>query len=245
VWGSALAGLALFAGASFQQVGLLYTTAGKAGFITCLYVVIVPVLGLFVGHRCSISVWLGAGLAVIGLYFLTINESLTLEKGDLLELIGAFFWALHVLWIGHMAQRANPVQIACVQFAVCSALCFAAAALFEDISLTAVRQAAFAIAYGGLLSAGVAFTLQIVSQRHCPPAHAAIIMSLETVFAALAGWIILGETFSIGGLVGCALMLSSLMIVQLPPILSAKATGMARQEEGHDVHMPVDHPLGQ
>ncbi|MCF7974487.1 MAG: DMT family transporter [Phycisphaerae bacterium] len=245
VWGSGLAGLALFAASSCQQVGLLYTTAGKAGFITCLYVVIVPILGLFVGHRCGISVWLGAGLAVIGLYFLTIKESLTLEQGDLLELIGAFFWAVHVLWIGHMARRASPAQIACVQFAVCSILCFAAAGLFEDISLEAVGHAGFAIAYGGLLSAGVAFTLQIVSQRHCPPAHAAIIMSLETVFAAAAGWIILGETFSAGGLVGCALMLSSLMIVQLPPILSATTRGVTRPPKTDSLPVPVDHPLGQ
>jgi drug/metabolite transporter (DMT)-like permease len=238
LWGSSLAGLALFVGSSLQQVGLLYTTAGKAAFVTCLYVVIVPILGLFVGHKCGKSVWIGTGMAVVGLYFLTINESLTIGKGDLLELIGALFWALHVIWIGTLVKRVNPIHIACIQFTVCSILCFVAAGCFENISLEAVGHASLAIAYGGLLSAGVAYTLQIVSQRHCPPAHAAIILSLETVFAALAGWLILHETLGIRGLIGCALMLSSLMIVQLPPLLS-------RRKAKTTPPLPVDHPLGQ
>ena len=246
VWrGGALAGLILFAGASLQQVGLIYTTAGKAGFITCLYVVIIPLLGLVLGQRCAKAVWLGAVLAVTGLYFLTIEESLVMGRGDLLVFIGAFFWAAHVIWIGYVAKRAHPVQIACTQFIICSVLCSVTALCTETTSIQAVRQAALPILYGGLLSAGVAFTLQIVSQRHCPPAHAAIILSLETVFAALAGWVVLGETLTAWGLLGCALMLASLMIVQLPPLLSSKVSRARAASTSDAIDIPIEHPFGQ
>jgi drug/metabolite transporter (DMT)-like permease len=221
-WGGILAGLALFAGASLQQVGLLYTTAGKAGFITSLYVVIIPLMGLFLGHRCGISVWVGAVLAVAGLYLLSVRGSFTIEPGDLLVMISAFFWAAHVLLIGYLAIRTNPVHIACVQFFTCSVLSLLVAGLVEHITMRAICSAAIPILYGGVLSAGVAFTLQVVSQRTCPPAHAAIIMSLETVFAALAGWAILNERFLLRDFVGCGLMLIALLVVQLPPMLSSK-----------------------
>jgi len=242
--GGALAGLILFVGASFQQVGLISTTAGKAGFITCLYVVIVPILGLLLGQRCGKAVWIGAILAVIGLYLLTVEESLSIGRGDLLVLAGSLFWALHVIWIGYVAKRANPVYIAFTQFVVCSILCLTLAVCTEDINARAVRQAAFPILYGGILSVGVGFTLQIVSQRHCPPAHAAIILSLETVFAAGAGWLMLGETFTVRGLVGCALMLASLLIVQLPPILSTSKLQVQGAQHDSDP-LPVEHPYGQ
>jgi len=243
--GGALAGLILFAGASFQQVGLMSTTAGKAGFITCLYVVIVPILGLALGHRCGKAVWIGAILAVIGLFLLTIEESLTMGRGDLLVLTGAFFWATYIMLIGYLAKRANPARIACTQFVICSVLCLLAAVFTEDISVQAVRQAAFPIMYGGLLSVGVGFTLQIMSQQHSPPAHAAIIMSLETVFAALAGWIVLGETFTARGLLGCALMLASLMIVQFPLLLFSRQALSPIQSPEETDSVPVDHHFGR
>jgi drug/metabolite transporter (DMT)-like permease len=241
----ALAGLVLFVGASFQQVGLMSTTAGKAGFITCLYVVIVPILGLALGQRCGKAVWIGAILAVIGLYLLTIEESLSIGRGDLLVLAGSFFWALHVIWIGYVAKRANPVHIACTQFVICSVLCLTVAVCTEEITVPAVRQAAFPVLYGGILSAGVGFTLQVVSQRHCPPAHAAIILSLETVFAAGAGWLMLGETFTVRGFVGCALMLASLMIVQLPPLLAVKKSHTSGPSQSGSDSAPIEHPFGQ
>lgn len=215
IFGSAIAGLALFAGASFQQMGLVYTTAGKAGFITSLYVVIVPFVGWFLGQRCPIAVWVGAILAVAGLYLLSMTESFTVGRGDLLVLVSAFFWAVHVLLIGYLATRANPVRIACMQFFTCSILSLLMAGLTERVSTGAIWQAAVPILYGGVLSAGVAFTLQVVCQRTCPPAHAAIIMSLETVFAALAGWAILGERFQLRQIVGFALMFAALLVVQL------------------------------
>jgi len=220
--GGALAGLALFGGASLQQMGLLYTTAGKAGFITSLYVVLVPLMGLFLGHRCGWFLWLGVALAVAGLYLLSVTESFAIGRGDLLVLVGAFFWAIHVQLIGYLAKRGSPLRIAWVQFVVCSALSLVAAVLTEDISLAGVREATIPILYGGILSAGVAFTLQVVCQRTSPPAHAAIIMSLETVFAALAGWLVLSERLGLRDIAGCALMLAGLMVVQLPPLLRAK-----------------------
>jgi drug/metabolite transporter (DMT)-like permease len=221
--GGGLAGLALFGGASMQQIGLLDTTAGKAGFITSLYVVLVPIVGLFLGQRCGLSVWAGAMLAVAGLYLLTVTESFTIGRGDLLVFIGAFFWTIHVHLIGYLAKRANPLCIACLQFIACSALSLLAAALFEQIALPAIREATIPILYGGVLSAGVAFTLQVVCQRTSPPAHAAIVMSLETVFAALAGYVMLHERLGPRDIAGCSLMFAGLIVVQLPLLLSSPA----------------------
>lgn len=222
--GGILAGLALFGGASFQQIGLQYTTAGKAGFITCLYVVIVPLIGLLLGHRCGLFVWIGAALAVIGLYLLSVTESFTIARGDLLVLVGAFFWAVHVLLIDYLAKRAHCLRIACIQFATCSVLGLAVAMFTEQISLSATCRAAVPILYAGILSTGIAFTLQIVCQRISPPAHAAIIMSMETVFAALAGWVVLSEILDARDLAGCAIMLLGLIAVQIAPPPNAPAS---------------------
>ena len=224
LYGGGLVGLALFGGASMQQMGLVYTTAGKAGFITSLYVVLVPVLGRLLGQRIGVSVWTGAILAVAGLYLLSVTGSFTIGRGDLLVLIGAFFWAVHVHLIGYLAKRANPRNIACLQFLACSALSLVAAVLFEEIAIAPILQATVPIFYGGVLSAGVAFTLQIIGQRTSPPAHAAIVMSLETVFAALAGYVVLHERLGPRDLAGCALMLAGLMVVQLPLLLSSPST---------------------
>ncbi len=237
--GGALAGLALFGGASLQQMGLQYTTAGKAGFVTSLYVVLVPLMGLAIGHRAGLSLWIGIALTVAGLYLLSVTESFAIARGDLLVLGSAFFWALHVQTIGYLAQRANPIRIACVQFVVCSALSGVAAAFSESIAPVDIAKAMIPILYGGIFSAGVAFTLQVVCQRTSPPAHAAVIMSLETVFAALAGWLILGERLGLRGLAGCLLMLSGLMVVQLPPLLRGSS------HEGEEVRhrlIPVEEP---
>lgn len=230
LYGGGLAGLALFGGASMQQMGLLYTTASKAAFITSLYVMLVPILGRVLGQRCGLPVWAGATLSVVGLYLLSVAESFTLGRGDLLVLIGAFFWAIHVHLIGYLAKRANPLHIACVQFLACSALSLVAAVPFEQVTLPAVRAATVPILYGGILSAGVAFTLQVVCQRTSPPSHAAIVMSLETVFAALAGYVILHEHLGPRDLVGCALMFAGLLVVQLPLLFGSPATPTAASQ---------------
>lgn len=214
-WGGAAAGAALFAGASLQQVGLVYTTAGNAGFITGLYVVIVPILGLFFGQRTDAGTWWGAFLAASGLYLLSITEGFHLAFGDLLELLGAFVWAGHVLIIGWLSPRFSAVKLAFFQFAACSALSLVTAAVFEPISMTAIHRAGIPILYGGLLSVGVAYTLQVVGQKQAHPAHAAILLSLEAVFAAIGGRLLLEETMTPRGLVGCGLMMLGMLLTQL------------------------------
>ncbi len=215
IWGGGLAGVVLFVAAALQQVGLVYTTAGKAGFITGLYVIIVPLMGLFWGFRPGWGGWLGACLAVAGLYLLSVTEDFTLARGDFLELLGAFFWAAHVLILGWLSPRVRRIRLACTQFAVCALLSLIAASAVETIAWSGIRAAAVPILYGGLLSVGVAYTLQVVAQRHAPPVHAAVILSLEAVFAALAGWLILGEVLGLRGIVGCGLMLSGMLAAQL------------------------------
>lgn len=209
--GGGLTGVVLFSGATLQQVGLVYTTAGKAGFITGLYVIIVPLMGLFLGHRPGWGGWAGACMAAVGLYLLSVTEAWTFAQGDLWELFGAFFWAAHVLILSWLSPRMDRMKLACTQYVVCSLLSLIGAGLTETMSLESMMGAIAPILYGGVLSVGIAYTLQVVAQRHAPPTHAAIILSLEAVFAALAGWVVLGETLSLRGLIGCALMFSGML----------------------------------
>ncbi len=215
LFGGAALGLALFSGASLQQIGLVYTTAGKAGFITGLYVIMVPVLGLFWKQQPKIGTWIGVILAAIGLYFLSVTEQFTIEMGDLLVLIGAIFWAAHVLIVGWLSPRINPIKLAFSQYVACSILSLITASVVELITLSSIFEAAIPILYAGLLSVGIAYTLQVIAQRDAHPAHAAILLSLEAVFAAVGGWLILGEIISPRGLVGCGLMLAGMLLSQL------------------------------
>jgi drug/metabolite transporter (DMT)-like permease len=215
VLGGMLAGLALFAGASLQQVGIVSTTAGKAGFITGLYIVLVPLFGILWGHKTGTLAWLGAVTAVAGLYFLTMNGILDVNSGDLLVLASAFFWAFHVLLIGQFSARIGPLRLAFVQYVICSALSFIVASATERFSLQNIAGAAIPILYAGFFSVGLAYTLQVVAQRKAHPSHAAIILSLEAVFAVLGGWLILGEVVSARGVLGCALMLIGMVLAQL------------------------------
>ena len=215
VWGGGLAGLFLFAGASLQQVGLVYTTAGNAGFITGLYVVIVPIMGLLLRQRTHVGTWLGAFLAALGLYFLSITKEMTIAWGDLLVLIGAFFWAAHVLIIGRLSPRMDSLKLAITQFAVCALLSLLTALIVESPNWNGLRQAALPILYGGLGSVGVAYTLQVVAQKDAHPAHAAILLSLEAVFAAIGGGWLLNETLTERAMFGCGLMLIGMLLSQL------------------------------
>ncbi len=213
--GGVLAGVFLFLGSSLQQVGIVYTTAGKAGFITGLYVVIVPFLGLALKHKISVGKWLGASLAVIGLYFLTITGSFTIHKGDFYVLLSAFFWAGHMHVIGWLSPKIESSKIALMQFSIVSILSFAVAFVIETFTFQDILKAAVPILYGGLMSVGVAYTVQVVAQKQAPPTHAAIILSLESVFAVLGGWLILSEVLSLRSLFGCALMLAGMLMSQL------------------------------
>ena len=223
--GGSLAGLALFGGISFQQVGLVYTTAGKAGFITGLYVVIVPIMGLLWRAHTTLGTWLGAVLAAVGLYLLSITADFSIAYGDLLVLCGAFIWAAHVHIVGRAAPRLDPVMLATLQYAVCALLSWIAALLVEEIVWAGILQAAIPILYGGGMSVAVAYTLQIVAQRNAHPAHAAILLSLESVFAALGGWMVLHESLSLRSLAGCALMLTGMLLSQLHAMWKAPADG--------------------
>ena len=209
------AGAVLFLGSSLQQIGLVYTTAGKAGFITGLYVLLVPILGLFVRHRPAWGTWAGAALAVPGLYFLSVTDALRLAPGDGWVALGAAFWALHVLIIARLSPGRDPYRLASAQFAVTGALSLVVAFLVEAPAADGLRNAALPILYGGVMSVGVAFTLQVVAQREAPPAHAAVLMSLETVFAALGGAWLLGETLGSRGLFGCGLLLAGMLLSQV------------------------------
>ncbi|EFL51145.1 protein of unknown function DUF6 transmembrane [Solidesulfovibrio fructosivorans JJ]] len=215
--GGLLAGAVLFAGASLQQVGLLYTTAGKAGFITGLYVVLVPLLGFFLGQRPARGDVIGAVAAACGLYFLSVNEDLSLAPGDGLELIGAFFWAGHVLLIGWLSPRTRALPLAMTQYAVCSVLSLVCAFLYETVTWEGIVGAAWPILYGGLFSVGLAYTLQVIAQRDAKPTHAAILLSFETVFAAIGGALMLDERLGGRGLFGCALMFTGMLVSQLWP----------------------------
>ena len=212
----ALAGVVLFAGASLQQVGLVCTTAGKAGFITGLYVVLVPLLGLLWGERVYLPAWIGAISAVAGLYLLSVSEQLSISPGDLWITLGALFWALHVQLIARLTQSIDALPLAAMQFAVCSLLSFGAAWATETITWEAVRAAMVPLLYGSFMSVGIAYTLQVVAQRHASPTPAAIIMSLESPFAAFGGWLLLGETMEMRQIMGAALMLAGMLIAQIP-----------------------------
>nr|WP_239057880.1 DMT family transporter [Pseudodesulfovibrio sp. JC047] len=228
--GGGLLGIALFVGASLQQMGLAgpvltqfgfeATTAGKAGFITGLYVVFVPIFGLLLAQKPGWGTWIGAGLAVVGMYFLSVTSDLTISFGDLLVLVSAVFWAGHVLLVGKLSPGLDAVdalKLSLIQFIACAFLSMVGAFATEEITLTGLIGAAPSIAYGGLMSVGVAYTLQVVAQRDAQPAHAAIILSLESVFGVIGGCLMLGEVLTMRALIGCGLMLVGMVLSQLRP----------------------------
>ena len=214
-----LAGLVLFLGATFQQIGLIYTTAGKAAFTTCLYIVIVPMLGIFFKQYISMSTWFGCIVAIMGLYLLCVKEDFSISYGEVLELIGAFLWSIHILIIDRFSKKINVLTLSFVQFSTCSVLSLVAACFTETMSIDMLRQALVPLLYGGIFSVGIAYTLQAVGQKYAQPSHTAIILSMETVFAAIGGWIILNERLGVQELIGCAIMLIGMLLAQLQNIM--------------------------
>ncbi|MCQ4349085.1 DMT family transporter [Pseudomonas stutzeri] len=215
--GGLLLGLALTLGINLQQVGLLFTSVTNSGFITGLYVIMVPLLGLLLGQRAGPGIWLGACLAVLGMALLSIGPDFRVASGDWLQLAGAAVWGVHVLLVGALASRHDPLRLAFLQFATCALLSLLLALLFEEIDGAAILRAGPSILYGGLLSVGIGYTLQVVAQKHAIASHAAIILSLEAVFAALAGALLLDEALAPRGYLGCALMLAGMLVAQLWP----------------------------
>jgi drug/metabolite transporter (DMT)-like permease len=210
-------GLALALGINLQQVGLLFTSVTNSGFITGLYVIVVPLLGLLLGHKTGLGTWLGCLLAVVGMCLLSIGDNFHVASGDWLQLIGAFVWGGHVVLVSLFASRHDPIRLAFLQFATCSVVSLLLAVLFEPIVLNAVIDAGPALLYGGIVAVGVGYTLQVVAQKHAIASHAAIILSLEAVFAAIAGAWILGEALQLRGYIGCGLMLAGMLLAQLWP----------------------------
>ncbi|MBW2655379.1 MAG: DMT family transporter [Deltaproteobacteria bacterium] len=211
-----ISGIFLFFGISLQQVGIVYTTAGKAGFITGLYVVIVPILNLFLKQEnTTLGTWIGAIMAGIGMFLLSVTKDLTINFGDLLVLGSAFCFASHLIIIGRISNRFNTALLSLVQCLVCAGLSLLVAVVFETFILADILRVSIPLLYGGILSVGVAYSLQIYGQRNSPASHAAIIFSLESVVAAIGGWIILNEILSGSAIFGCGLMLAGMLISQL------------------------------
>jgi len=215
---------------STQQIGISMTSAGKAGFITALYIVMVPVLGIFLKRKIPGIVWLCVPISLTGFYFLCMDSALSVSTGDLFCLLGAFCFSLHILTIDRFAARLiDGVMMSCVQFLTAGVLSAVMAFIFEDPSWKSIRAAGGPILYAGLLSNGVAFTLQVVAQRYAELTSATLLMSMESVFAALSGWLFLKEIMSIRELFGCLLVFCAVILIQIPIIYKEK-TGIKEQK---------------
>lgn len=212
-----LLGLVLFSAINLQQVGLLGTSVSNAGFITGLYVVIVPVLLRLGGRHVTRQAWIAVALATAGLYYLSVKPDAGIAAGDWLQLGGALLWAAHVLLVGRLARRHDPLRLSVLQYLVAGLLSLAVAVAQETLTPEGLRQAAWAIAWGGVLSIGVAYTLQAIAQRHAIASHAAVIYSSEGLFSALCGWLVLGEQIGLRGWFGAGLLLAAMLLAQWRP----------------------------
>ncbi len=208
-------GLILFIASTFQQIGMSYTAASKAGFITSLYVILVPVFGLFFGRKVTKTLWTGVLVTLVGLYLLSVREGFSLEFGDSLLIGSAIFFAMHMLMIGTYAPKHNVILLSVFQFGVTAILSLLAAFYYEEIDILSIQQAAVPILYAGVFSVGIAFTLQAYAQKKAHPAHAAIIFSFESVFALFGGWLILNEVIDLRSGIGSLFMLAGIIISQI------------------------------
>lgn len=215
--GGLLCGTILFIASSLQQIGMTATTsAGKAGFITAMYVVLVPIIGIFFKRRIPLNVWCSAFLVMLGLYLLCIKNDFTVETGDIYVLVCACFFAMHILVIDRFAPMVDGVRLSCLQFFVSGGIGLIFMFIFERPDLKSILDCTLPILYSGVMACGVAYTLQIIAQKHTEPAIASLILSLESVFAALSGWLILNEQFSAKELLGCLLTFAAIILSQLP-----------------------------
>lgn len=215
--GGICCGVLLAVAANLQQFGIKYSTVGKSGFVTALYIVLVPMIGIALGKKASGRIWAGVALAVVGLYFLCMQGgSFSLERGDWFLLLCAVAFSFQILAVDYFAPKVDGVKLACLEFFVCGLCSAVGMALTEHPSLAMLAAAWLPIAYAGVLSSGVAYTLQIIGQKGMNPAVASLIMSLESVISVLAGWVLLHQKLSGRELLGCVLMFSAIILVQLP-----------------------------
>ena len=212
--GGVLCGVALAVASSLQQIGIQFTTAGKAGFLTALYIVVVPLLGLFFKKRVGLNIWISVVIAAVGTYLLSIKENFTIGTGDLFVILCAVAFSVHILLIDRFSPLVSGVELSCVQFLTCGVLCTVAAFIMEQPNWNDILLSLGPILYTGLMSSGVGYTLQIIGQKDTPPAVASLIMSLESVFAALSGWLILGESMSPKEAFGCVLVFAAVILAQ-------------------------------
>ncbi|GFI15572.1 MAG: DMT family transporter [Lachnospiraceae bacterium] len=214
--GGVCCGLALGSAALLQQFGIMYTTVGKAGFITTLYIIIVPVLGIFLGKKIPGKVWTGAAVAAFGMYLLCMSERLALGKGDTLVFLCAIIFSIHILVIDYFSPKADGVELSCIQFLTAGMISSILAFIFEKPELSQFVDGIIPLAYAGIMSSGVAYTLQVVGQKDMDPTVASLILSLESVVSMLAGWVILGQSLNGRELAGCGLVFGAVILVQLP-----------------------------
>lgn len=215
--GGLLCGLVLCVASNLQQFGLLHTSVGKTGFITVLYIIFVPLLGLFVGKKVGIPLWISVGIAVVGMYLLCMtNSSLTLNLGDRLVLVSALVFSFHILVIDHFSPKGDGVMISSIQFLVSGILSGVCALIFEHLpTIQLILDAWVPLLYAGILSCGVAYTLQILGQKNVNPTVASLILSLESVLSVIAAWLILGQAMSTREILGAALMFVAIILAQL------------------------------
>lgn len=221
--GGICCGLALCTATLLQQFGIQYTTVGKAGFITTLYIIIVPIAGLFLKKRVPGKVWIGAVIAAFGMYLLCMSEKLALGRGDLYVFICALVFSVHILVIDHFSPKADGIELSCIQFLTAGVISSIGAFIFEQPSIGNFVAGIIPLLYAGILSSGVAYTLQVIGQKDMDPTVASLILSLESVISMLAGWVILGQKLSPRELSGCLLVFAAVILVQLPDFKRKKA----------------------
>ena len=210
-------GAILFSACSFQQAGIAYTTTAKSGFVTALYIVIIPIIGvLFMKKRIGRLVWIGVAVALVGMCLLCLKDDLSVNIGDLLTLVCALLFSLHVISVDELCGELNSILVSAIQFATCTLIALPIMLIAEKPSLGNILACWTSIAYAGVFSGAIAYTLQIVGQKYAEPTLASLLMCLESVFAALGGWVLLGQVLSVREFIGCVLMLSASMIAQLP-----------------------------
>lgn len=214
--GGICCGVFICIASSFQQFGIAHTTVGKAGFITALYIVIVPLLGLFLKKKVGINIWVSVAIAAAGMYLLCITEGFSIGKGDFLVFLCSIGFSLHILVIDYFSPKADGVVISCVQFFTAGIISCVLMFLFEEPSWSDIRAAWLPVLYAGVMSCGVAYTLQVVAQKNTDPTVASLILSLESVFSVLAGWVLLGQVLSARELIGCALVFGAIILAQVP-----------------------------
>ena len=222
VLGGLCCGMALCVASCLQQIGIGYTTVGKAGFITAMYIVIVPLLGIVLRKKTTWLVWISVVLASVGLYFLCMTETLSVGRGDLYVLACALVFSVHILLIDHFSPKVDGVELACFQFLVSGVIAGVAALIWEQPDLTSILAAWAPILYAGVLSSGVGYTLQVVGQKGVDPTVASLVLSLESVFSVLAGWVLLGQGLSGREWMGCGLMAVAIVLAQIPAPTSQK-----------------------